>query len=151
VSDIKNIDSGFETLSTIQVRSAQNTDTSDIARIYNQHIALGGSTFDTQPWTQEFVSEQLKFGPPDAWFVAIESNRTVGWASIRRYSLRMGYRFTSETAIYLVPPAIGRGVGRQLQNRIDTHCRESEIHHAVAKVMVDNERSMKFHSKWDTN
>lgn len=147
VPNIENTDSRPNNLPTVHVRSAQSNDTLDIAGIYNQHIALGGSTFDTQPWTQELVSKLLGFGSPDAWFVAIESDRVIGWASVRRYSLRMGYRFTSETAIYLDPTVTGRGVGHQLQDRVNSHCQESKIHHAVAKVITDNERSMKFHLK----
>ena len=69
----------------------------------------------------------------------------IGWANVRRYSLRYGYRLTYETGIYLDQTAIGRGVGDVLQSRIEEHCRECGIHHAVAKIVADNQRSMAFH------
>lgn len=132
----------------VKVRPAEVADADVLAAIYNGHVDLGGSTFDTQHWTVDFVSQLLDCGEPDGWFVAEASEGIVGWASMRRYSLRYGYRFSCETAIYLRPGAFGRGIADQLQQRIEQHCRENGMHHAVAKIIADNERSMAFHRRW---
>lgn len=131
----------------IHVRAACIADALDIARIYNQHVDAGGTTFDTVHWTSEQMHQTLGSEKPEGWYVAIKDDRVIGWANIRRYSLRHGYRFTYETGIYLDQSCVGRGVGAILQNRVDEHCRENSIHHAVAKIVADNERSMSFHHR----
>jgi phosphinothricin acetyltransferase len=132
----------------LRVRVALGGDAFDIARIYNHYVDVGGATFDATPWTLEFAKGLLAAAKPEAWFVADEKGDVIGWASVRRYSLRHGYRFTCETAIYLDPVAVGRGVGDALQIRLEEHCRKSGVHHAVAKVIADNERSMAFHHRY---
>lgn len=129
----------------MRVRAALGSDAFDIARIYNHYVDVGGATFDKTPWTLEFAKGLVAAAEPEAWFVAVEQAEVIGWASVRRYSLRHGYRFTCETAIYVDPVAVGRGVGDALQNRLESHCRKSGIHHAVARVIAVNRRSMAFH------
>ncbi len=131
--------------SELDVRAACHADAFDIARIYNQHVDAGGTTFDTVHWTTEQMHQLLEAEKPEGWYVVLEDDAVIGWANVRRYSLRYGYRFSYETGIYLDRSAIGRGVGDVLQSRIEEHCRECGIHHAVAKIVADNQRSMAFH------
>jgi phosphinothricin acetyltransferase len=131
--------------SDVRVRAACNADAFDVARIYNQHVDVGGTTFDNVHWTTEKMHQLLEAGKPEGWYVAVQDDAVIGWANVRRYSLRYGYRFSCETGIYLDQSAIGRGVGDVLQSRIEEHCRECSIHHAVAKIVADNQRSMAFH------
>jgi L-amino acid N-acyltransferase len=137
-----------KTNSSVLVRAATSADAGAIAEIYNSHVDLGGSTYDTQHWTPESVQQLLDCSAPDGWFVAEELGQVVGWSSARRYSLRYGYRFTCETAIYLSPSAYGRGIADALQQRLELHCREHKMHHAVAKIIADNQRSLAFHRRY---
>jgi phosphinothricin acetyltransferase len=131
------------------VRAAGLQDAEEIARIYNHHVDAGGSTFDTQHWTIDDVVHDLQKPKPDGWFVATGDGhaRLFGWCSARRFSGRHGYRFTCETAIYLDPHAQGRGIAGRLQTQLEAHCRRFELHHAVAKIIADNERSLAFHRR----
>jgi phosphinothricin acetyltransferase len=131
-----------------EVREAAAEDAAAIARIYNHHVDIGGATFDTRHWAAEDIVTLINIARPEGWFVALTAQRVIGWASVRRYSLRHGYRFTCETAIYLDPEAIGSGVSDLLQRRVEQHCRQQNLHHAVAKVVADNERSMAFHYRY---
>lgn len=133
--------------SDVHVRATCSADAFEIARIYNQHVDAGGTTFDTVHWTIEQTQRLLEAEKPEGWYVAVENDVVIGWANLRRYSLRYGYRFTYETGIYLDQSAIGRGVGDVLQSRVEQHCRECDIHHAVAKIVADNQRSMAFHNR----
>ena len=133
----------------IPVRAAAPTDAAEIARIYNHHVDIGGSTFDAEHWSDDRVSRLIAAPQPDAWFVANQSGgRLLGWASARRFSDRYGYRYTCETAIYLHPEAMGRGIGARLQQRVESHCIASDIHHAVARIIASNERSLAFHEQF---
>ena len=139
----------------VEVRAADSEHVAGIAAIYNHHIDAGGATFDTDHWKPDLVQRLIRGPHPEAWFVALDrsqkdesEDQVIGWASAKRHSLRHGYRFTCETAIYLAERAIGRGVADALQDRVEEHCRQSGIHHAIAKIIADNQRSIAFHQRY---
>ncbi len=129
------------------VRAANPGDAAAIADIYNRHIDLGGSTFDSIHWSAEAVDTLLRCPAPDGWYVAESDSGMLGWASARRFSDRYGLRHACETAIYLAEQAVGTGIADRLQSRIERHCRDHQIHHAVAKILADNQRSLRFHQR----
>jgi phosphinothricin acetyltransferase len=150
------------------IRQATRDDAGAVAEIYNHYVEVGGSTFDCDPWTPVQAASHIESEPPDVWFVASEKGsdpnsakhpkgrsgywgltpfQILGWASVRRYSLRSGYRLTCETAIYLSPESIGTGVADALQHRVDEYCGQQGMHHAVAKIIADNQRSISFHHR----
>ena len=94
----------------VEVRLARDEDAASIARIYNHYVGAGGSSFDDQHWTADQTSKRLAAPYPEGWFVAADDRDLWGWASVRRYSARFGYRFTCESAIYLDAAALGSGV-----------------------------------------
>jgi phosphinothricin acetyltransferase len=130
------------------VRPALQSDALAIARIYNHHVDTGGATFDNAHWTDARVRTLVSATAPESWLVAETGvGGIIGWASARWYSLRHGYRFTLETAIYLDPSSMGRGVADSLQRQLEHQCREQGIHHLVAKITADNRRSIAFHGR----
>ena len=133
---------------TIEVRPAQTADAAEIARIYNHYIRQGGVTFDLAEYPPERVVKLLQRREPDAWFVAAVADGLLGWASARQFSDRPGFRLSRETAIYLDPAAIGTGVGDLLQQRVEQFCIAEGIHHAMAKILADNQRSIAFHKRY---
>lgn len=135
---------------TIEIRPATIDDAAEITRIYNYYIRLGGVTFDFDEYDVARVETLLKRGAPDAWFVADpgSSCQLIGWASARQFSDRPGYQYSCETAIYLDQAAIGSGAADVLQQRIHRHCEENGVHHAMAKIVADNQRSIAFHYRY---
>ncbi len=130
---------------TPTIRKADAHDAPAIAAIYNHYVDVGGATFDTVHLSVSVLAKRIEERVPDGWYVADLGDAILGWASARRYSDRFGYRFCCETAIYLAPEAKGTGVADQLQHAINAHCLKYNLHHAVAKVIADNTRSMAFH------
>lgn len=135
------------TTNDLTIREATEHDARSIAKIYNLHVHAGGVTFDIDRWSDEEAARRISRGEPDGWYLAENRTGVIGWASLRRYSGRYGYRFTCESAIYLDPTAYGKGVGDRLQARVEAHCRRCGIHHAVAKIVSGNQRSIAFHLK----
>ncbi|TWT81110.1 Phosphinothricin N-acetyltransferase [Planctomycetes bacterium CA13] len=133
----------------IQIRQATPQDGEQVAAIYNHYIEIGSATFDGAHQTTSAISARIKAPVPDGWYVAERvkalGDAIDGWACARRYSERYGYRFSCETAIYLRPEAVARGAADLLQARIDRHCRTCNLHHAVARIIATNDRSMRFH------
>lgn len=130
---------------TIRIRRAVTQDADQVAAIYNHYIDSGGATFDAAHQTSSAVAARINLKTPDGWYVADALGTLEGWACARRYSERYGYRLCCETAIYLRPEAAGRGIADRLQERIDQHCIDCHLHHAVARVIADNDRSLAFH------
>ncbi len=133
---------------TIDIRPSTIADAAEIARIYNFYIRRGGVTFDVDENSIEKIAKLLGRGRGDAWFVAAAGDALAGWASARQFSDRPGYRHSCETAIYLEDQAIGSGIGDLLQQRIEQHCRDAGVHHAMAKIVADNDRSLAFHYRY---
>ncbi|GAA4459366.1 N-acetyltransferase family protein [Novipirellula rosea] len=129
----------------IRIRHATENDAARVAEIYNHYVDVGGATFDTVHLSSEMVGQRIKQPKPDGWYVAESGESLLGWASARRYSDRFGYRFCCETAIYIAPDGQGRQIGNQLQQRVDQHCVQCNLHHAVARIIADNQRSLAFH------
>ena len=127
------------------IREATIADAASVAESYNHYVMVGGSTFDRDPWSPSDAAAYIESEPPEAWFVADTSSAIVGWASIRQYSVRDGYRLSYETAIYLSPASLGTGVADALQHCVDNYFCQRGLHHAVAKIIADNQRSIAFH------
>lgn len=132
----------------VDIRAATIDDAEEITRIYNFYVRLGGVTFDIEEYSLERIAKLLIRGEPDAWFVADGDSGLAGWASARQFSERPGYRHSCETAIYLDETAIGSGIGDSLQRRIEEYCHCVGIHHAMAKIVADNDRSLAFHYRY---
>jgi L-amino acid N-acyltransferase YncA len=130
------------------VRRATESDARDVARIYNLHVDARGVTFDTDSWGLADTAARLGQSDPDGWYVAEDHRGITGWASVRRFSERHGYRYSCESAIYLDPVAYGQGVADALQRRIHSHCGQFGIHHAVARIVTKNARSIAFHERY---
>ena len=127
------------------IRPAVTGDAEAIAQIYNYYVQAGGATFDATPWETAQVGEMLPPVAPEQWLVAWDQTGLLGWASARRFSVRYGYRLSLETAMYLDPNAIGGGVAAGLQQQLEDRCRNHQIHHAMARIIADNQRSLAFH------
>lgn len=122
-------------------------DPSAISRIYNHYVDVGGATFDKMHRSADYITQLMKIGLPDGWYVADTNGEILGWASARHFSDRAGYLHACETAIYLDPRAIGKSIADPLQLQIEQHCQQNGFHHAMAKIIASNDRSITFHKR----
>lgn len=135
-------------MSGATIRFASLEDAGEIARIYNHYVEVGGATFATALVTTSEIEEMMAANSDiDGWFAAEakDSKSLLGWASARSFSDRFGYRLSCETAIYLMPEAMGLDIADGLQDLVHQHCIDKGIHHAMAKIIASNERSIRFH------
>jgi len=98
------------------VRAATLADAEAIAAIYAHHVAHGTASFDTEPrsWpdTQAKVAEHDRRGWP--FLVADNDGDIAGYAYANQFRDRKAYRFACENSIYILPDAIGQGIGTTL-------------------------------------
>ncbi|MEM9541342.1 MAG: N-acetyltransferase family protein [Cyanobacteria bacterium P01_E01_bin.42] len=130
----------------ILIRPYHPDDFDAIALIYNESIAAGNTTMECEFFNADRVRALVeKFSDRETILVLQKQNKIVGWAIIKRYSERSGYRVCCETSIYLSLSETGRGYGTQLQTRLLQKVKEFGYHHVVAKILACNQKSIEFH------
>ena len=77
-----------------------------------------------------------------------ETDRTIGWGAVRKYSDRYGYRVCCETSIYLTLTETGQGYGSQLQKELLQAVERFNYHHVLVRIMAVNQESIRFHEKF---
>ena len=133
----------------MQIRTYLNADFRAIADIYNEAIALGGVTMDIHPYSVDDISAIVKkFNKRETILVAHKDEQVIGWGIIKRYSDRPGYQVCCETSIYFNFAATGQGYGQTLQQALLEKVKTFGYHHVVAKILVTNPQSIKFHQKF---
>ncbi|MEM1367204.1 MAG: N-acetyltransferase family protein [Cyanobacteria bacterium P01_H01_bin.15] len=133
----------------LTIRSAQPWDYGVIANIYNEAIATGGITMDTEPQSPADVAGWIeKFCDRERLFVGEVAGLVVGWGVIKRYSDRPGYRVCCETSVYLTSTATGCGYGSRLQQHLLAEVESLEYRHIVVKVVTANQGSVRFHQRF---
>jgi phosphinothricin acetyltransferase len=102
------------------VREAVASDAPRIAAIYAHHVLHGLASFETEPPDGAEIARRLgevrARGLP--YLVAEADGRVVGYAYAAPYRSRPAYRYTVENSVYVDRDCTGRGVGRQLLERL---------------------------------
>jgi phosphinothricin acetyltransferase len=102
------------------LRAAAASDASRIAAIYAHHVLHGLASFETAPPDEAEIARRLGAvrarGLP--YLVAEADGRVVGYAYAAPYRSRPAYRYTVEDSVYVDRDFAGRGIGRQLLERL---------------------------------
>jgi len=123
-------------MSDIEVRDTTAHDLTAIAAIYGQHVQNGLASFELEPPAIDEMRARFdairRGGYP--YLVAVERNRVLGYAYANHYRTRPAYRFSVEDSIYVAPDAMGRGIGKQLLQRLITACEARGYRQMLAVV-----------------
>jgi L-amino acid N-acyltransferase YncA/predicted metal-dependent enzyme (double-stranded beta helix superfamily) len=134
--------------SDLTLRGATLADCVRIAEIYGQAVRSGRSTMDTGETSVSNVARDLsRLSEREGMLVALEGDRVVGWASVRRYSERSGYVQVAETSVYVDESAQGRGIGSALRDATTARAMQLGYRHLVAKILAVNDASVRFHQR----
>src|SRR5438034_4272606 len=95
----------------LDVRDLRPGDWPEVARIYEEGIATGNATFETEvpsweAWDAAHLAEHR--------FVAERDGRLAGWIALLSVSPRACYAGVAEISAYVGEEARGQGVGSQL-------------------------------------
>ncbi|WP_174299621.1 GNAT family N-acetyltransferase [Caulobacter sp. S45] len=108
----------------VEVRPATLADAAAVAAIYGHHVLHGVGTFEeTPPDSAEMAARMAavaEAGLP--WFVAEAGDHVLGYACVRPYNPRSGYRFCVEDSVFVAAEACSRGLGRQLLSTVIEAC-----------------------------
>ena len=134
----------------MHVRLAEPSDAESLRRIYNEEVVGSTATFDLRPRTPEeqavWMSEHQGTYPV---VVAVEEGGlVVGFGSLSTYRDRPSYATTVENSVYVHPDHWGRGVGTLLLAALMQAARTAGHHVVVARIVGDNEASIKLHARF---
>lgn len=133
------------------IRPATEDDLHAINDLYNHYVLESHYTFDDQPLTmdarREWFSHYAATGRHRV-FVAVEDDKTTGFATSSRYRPKPGYLTTVETSVYLAPDATGKGIGTQLYETLFKSLEGEDLHRALAGIALPNPQSIGLHEKF---
>lgn len=104
-------------LSAMQIRNAKPDDLKQIIAIYNQAVAEGNCTADTEPLIVDERREWLAEHTPDQYpiFVMEEEKGITGWCSISAHRRgRKALQHVAEISYYVDHNSLSRGIGQRL-------------------------------------
>jgi phosphinothricin acetyltransferase len=124
---------------TVTVRPATDGDAEAICAIHNQGIVDRVATLDTTLRTPDGTRSWLaERGPRHPVIVADLDGATVGWASLNRFNPRAAYDHVVDFSVYVERDRRGKGVGRELLDRLVDLARAIGYHKMVLAAMAYN-------------
>jgi L-amino acid N-acyltransferase YncA len=113
-----------------------------VRAIYLEGIATSNATFaETAPEWETWDAEHLPVGR----LVARAGDEIAGWAALSRVSSRCVYAGVAEVSIYVAERVRGRGVGRQLLERLVAESEAAGIWTLQAGIFPENTASIALH------
>jgi L-amino acid N-acyltransferase YncA len=129
------------------IRDAREADCEAIADIYNEAIAEGRSTFETEPRSTAEIAQWLA-SPEHPVLVAETGGAVMGWARLSPYSSRACYSGIAEASVYVRASARGRGLGGALAAHLRDHAQRAGLHKLLGKVFAENAASRALCSRY---
>lgn len=133
----------------VSIRKARLEDVPAIREIYNEAIANGTATFDTE--LKSLEDRQAWFtnrSPRYEVLVAELAGEVIGWGSLNAYSDRLAYAATVENSIYVHPSHHGKGAGKMLLEGLLESAKRNEIHCILSRITEGNDLSIKLHERY---
>ena len=128
----------------MQVRELRHEDWPAVRAIYEQGIAGGNATFETEAPTWEDWDRSHLEGHR---LVALQDGEVVGWAALAPVSGRCVYAGVTEDSVYVADSAQGRGVGRVLLEELVERSERDGIWTIEAGIFPENEASIELHRR----
>lgn len=126
----------------ITVGEMQDEDWEAVQAIYQEGIATGNATFETDtPEWEEWNRSHLR----DCRLIAREGDQVVGWAALTPVSSRCVYSGVAEVSIYVAASARGRNIGKALLQALVEESERAGIWTLQASIFPENVVSIALH------
>ena len=127
----------------MKIRTLQPTDWLVVKTIYEQGIATGNATFETQAPSWGIWDAAHR---PDCRFVAEdETGQVCGWAALTPVSGRCVYAGVAEVSVYVAETCRGMGIGRLLLERLVSASEQVGLWTLQAGIFPENTGSVALH------
>ena len=126
----------------LQIRQAQEADSSSLCEIFNEAVQDHLETFDSEPRAVD--DQQLRIAAADTdpkhpILVAELRNWVAGWATLVSYDNRIALDDIGEVSIYVRRAFRSYGVGRQLMRAIQEAAGRLGYRKLVGRVLAQNQ------------
>jgi phosphinothricin acetyltransferase len=124
----------------------RSTDASRVLAIYQQGLAEGNASFETQaPAWAAFDAAKL----PGHRHVAVagDTGEVIGWAAVCAVSSRCVYAGVVEHSVYVDPAARGRGAGRALLRALIDSTEAAGVWTIESGIFPENTASLRLHER----
>ena len=120
----------------LHIRDATEADIPAIAALYADEVRERVATYEYDVPDEAEMAQRMRAvraaGYP--YFVAERDGRFAGYAYASSYRSRIGYRWTVEDTVYIVPEHQGQGVGKALLQRLIDACEASGFRQMIAVI-----------------
>ena len=133
----------------MSIRLATYNDIPSIVDIYNEYIDTT-ITMDTEQATIESRTQWFQNHStvhPVTCYVS-ESGEILGWASLSKWSEKMGYRYSVENSIYVSKKCHRGGIGTKLLEDLIQRAKELQYHCIISRIDSENLISLALHQKY---
>jgi L-amino acid N-acyltransferase YncA len=115
-----------------------------VSKIYLEGISTGNATLETDtPSWEKWDNEHLA----SCRLIAKEGDTVLGWAALSPVSGRCVYGGVAEVSIYIAEVARGKGIGKQLFERLIEESEKNELWTLQSGILQENIASIKLHKK----
>jgi L-amino acid N-acyltransferase YncA len=129
---------------TMQIRPMRDTDWPGVLAAYQDGIATGEATFETDAPT---FAQWSASHPAEHRFVAVDDQTVLGWVALSPVSDRCAYTGVAEVSIYVAERARGHGAGLRLLETVIAHADAAGIWTIQAGVFPENIASVALHRR----
>jgi len=121
-------------------------DADEICAVWNPLIRDTATTFTTAEKTPEMIRTDIE-QRGGAFFVALNEDVLVGFATYFAFRSGPGYARTKEHSINLAPQGRGHGTGQALMRALENHAKEAGVHSLWAGISGENPQGVDFHQR----
>jgi phosphinothricin acetyltransferase len=126
------------------IRSMKRDDWPAVEKIYEEGIATGDATFETEsPGWEEWDASHV----PPCRLVAEEEGVIVGWAALSPISDRCAYGGIGEVSVYVADGTQGKGIGTRLLTALVEASERAGYWTLQAGIFPENVGSVRIHEK----
>lgn len=113
-----------------------------VKQIYEEGIATGNATFQqSAPDWDEWNNNHLQHSR----IAAKEDGKILGWAALTPVSARCVYAGVAEVSVYVGDKARGKGLGKQLLQKLIEESEANNMWTLQARIFPENLASIKIH------
>ncbi len=134
----------IDAVTTIGIRPMRDTDWPGVLAAYQDGIATGEATFETEAPT---FAQWSASHPAGHRFVAVDDDAVLGWVALSPVSDRCAYTGVAEVSVYVAERARGHGVGLRLLEAVLTHADATGIWTVQAGIFPENSASVALHRR----
>ncbi|WP_455593544.1 N-acetyltransferase family protein [Bacteroides sp.] len=130
------------------IRPVELSDAKAIADIYNEYVINSVATFETEPVSENEMRKRVsEISSHFPYLVYEQGGMVAGYCYAHAWKEKSAYKYTLETTVYLSPQFQGKGIGKQLMEKLIDECRKGGYRVLIACITVDNEASNSMHLK----